>query len=175
MDIATSCFTCKGIFRGRNPQIVECSVCKNILHRSCLPQLIKQQFNCSYQCVKCFVPPPTKKKRTQKKKVSPLKNSVIVSDSTLSVESEITNPTSKIEKISFDQRALLQKRFFSKVKLSSLKYNQNLITCITQYIKGYVNPNLRFSANPNVPKKDFQVLYIIVHIEYYQFCSLKLH
>jgi hypothetical protein len=185
MDIATSCFTCKGIFRGRNPQTVECSVCKNISHRSCLPQLTKNQFNCSNQCVKCFVPPPTKKKRTQKKKVfagkaidnkvSPLKNSVIVSDSTLSVESEITNPTSKIEKISFDQRALLQKRFFSKVKLSSLKYNQNLITCITQYIKGYVNPNLRFSANPNVPKKDFQVLYIIVHIEYYQFCSLKLH
>ena len=77
MDIATSCFTCKGIFRGRNPQTVECSVCKNILHRSCLPQLIKNQFNCSNQCVICFapqtkkVPPPVppKKNATQKKKV----------------------------------------------------------------------------------------------------------
>jgi predicted house-cleaning NTP pyrophosphatase (Maf/HAM1 superfamily) len=227
MDIATSCFTCKGIFRGRNPQTVECSVCKNILHRSCLPPLVKNQFNCSNQCVICFVPP--KKNATQKKKVlaekafdhqrlekekenqiivnkvSPLKNSVIVSDSTLSVESEISNQTSKIvivsdstlsveseisnqtskivivsdstlsvesevsnqtskiEKISFDKRALLQKEFFSKAPC--LINNKNLKICFTQYINGYVNYDRGFSVYPNLAKEDFQVLYILVHIE----------
>jgi hypothetical protein len=186
MDIATSCFTCKGIFRGRNPQTVECSVCKNILHRSCLPQLIKNQFNCSNQCVICFVPP--KKNATQKKKVlaekafdhqrlekekenqiivnkvSPLKNSVIASDqhvssdSTLSVESEVSNQKSKGEKISFEQRAFLQKQFFSNAP--SLTNNKNLIICFTQYIKGYVNLKRGFSAySPSVLNKDLEVLY----------------
>ena len=204
--VLTSCFTCKGIFRGRNPQTVICSVCKNILHRSCLPPLVKNQFNCSNQCVICFVPP--KKNATQKKKVlaekafdhqrlekekenqiivnkvSPLKNSVIVSDSTLSVESEISNQTSKIvivsdstlsvesevsnqtskiEKISFDKRALLQKEFFSKAPC--LINNKNLKICFTQYINGYVNYDRGFSVYPNLAKEDFQVLYILVHIE----------
>jgi hypothetical protein len=132
--VLTSCFTCKGIFRGRNPQTVICSVCKNILHRSCLPPLVKK-LNCSHQCVICFVPPPVppKKKAARKK---------------------------------FDQQAFLQKEYFSKapvfIKRRSLKSH------ITRYIKGrYVNRKCShcFSANSNVPKQDFQVLYIIVHIE----------
>jgi hypothetical protein len=88
---------------------------------------------------------------------------VIVSDSTLSVESEVSNQTSKIEKISFDKRALLQKEFFSKAPC--LINNKNLKICFTQYINGYVNYDRGFSVYPNLAKEDFQVLYILVHIE----------
>jgi|LakMenEpi03Aug12_release.lakeMendotaPanAssembly.Ray.scaffolds.fasta_scaffold898705_1 hypothetical protein len=37
-ETRTKCATCEMAFRGRNPQIVTCCVCKLVVHRTCLPE-----------------------------------------------------------------------------------------------------------------------------------------
>ena len=130
--------------------------------------------------------------------VNPSKMSVTVSRFTLSVESEVSNQTSKGEKtnkISFEQEEIYnpfqgvdcqppttnknerQKlveeykigRKRTKAKLQKINY---LKIGITQYVNKFDRNNPSFSANPIVPKKDFKVLYMMSKNP---FCSLKLY
>ena len=61
--IAVLCSTCKVEFKGRNPQIVPCFVCKEYVHRTCLPETLtstdyvrmkkfKEAFE--LECCSCF-------------------------------------------------------------------------------------------------------------------------
>ena len=123
--------------------------------------------------------------------VNPSKMSVTVSSFTLSVESEVSNQTSKGEKtnkIGIEQKAFcnsfqrvehqpgkaneneMQKlveeykigRQRTKAKLQKINY---LKIGITQYVNKFDRNNPSFSANPIVPKKDFKVLCVTVHNE----------
>jgi hypothetical protein len=130
--------------------------------------------------------------------VNPSKMSVTVSSFTLSVESEVSNQTSKGEKtnkIGIEQKAFcnsfqrvehqpgkaneneMQKlveeykigRRRTKAKLQKINY---LKIGITQYVNKFDRNNPSFLANPIVPKKDFKVLYMMSKNP---FCSLKLY